>query len=269
MRGVRRPRMVAVAARGEPVDRQAATGAGDDHGDGRRRLAERERRAGRRDEARGAGAGEMVRAAGGGRLGAPGAPGQAPQRERKQRGDLRGDAARPEQRLVHAGHQRGVPAGLAVGEMAGEAAAVTDPERAHRAQPSAVDRRLDLLAALAAGQLLVLLAELATRAEQAALDHLAGHVEALADLVVGHALELAHHQQLVMGRREAAEGAAEVIEPLLALDRGRRGRDATTPTTSGGRPRTRRRPPAAPRARGCRGGTRRCTRSWRSRRSTA
>ena len=39
------------------------------------------------------------------RLGALGAPGQTPQREGQQRGDLRGDAARLEQRLVDAGHQ--------------------------------------------------------------------------------------------------------------------------------------------------------------------
>ena len=61
--------MVAVTARGgEPVDRQAAAGPGDDHRDGGRRLAERERRTGGRDESRRAGAGEMVGAAGGGRL---------------------------------------------------------------------------------------------------------------------------------------------------------------------------------------------------------
>src|SRR6185437_15461276 len=88
-------------------------------------------------------------------------------------GDLRGDAARLEQGLVDTGHQRRMPAGLAVGQVTREATAIADAEAADRTQAAALDRGLDLFTALSAGQLLVLLAELATRAEQAALDHLA------------------------------------------------------------------------------------------------
>src|SRR5205807_1067413 len=101
------------------------------------------------------------------------------------RGDLRSDAARLDERLVHPGHEGGMAAWLAVREVAGEAAAVAETQRAHRAQASTLDRRLDLLTALPAGQLLVLLGELAPGTEQAALHHVARHAEPLADLVVG------------------------------------------------------------------------------------
>ena len=74
---------------------------------------------------------------------------------------------------------------------------------------------LDLLAAPAAGQLVVLLAELAAGPEQGALDHLARHAEPVADLVVGEALELAHDEQLVVALGQAAEGAAQVVERCL------------------------------------------------------
>src|SRR5947209_20604115 len=108
---------------------------------------------------------------------AAGAPREAPEGERKQRGDLRGDAARLDESLVHAGHQGDVATGLAVREVTGEPAPIAEPQPAHRAQAPIFDGGLDLLAALSAGQFLVLLAELAARAEQAALHHLAGHVE--------------------------------------------------------------------------------------------
>ena len=253
----------------EPGNRQASARAGDHHRHGGGRLAQRDRRAGGLRQAGGAGARDVVGAVGGGRLGAAGAPEQPPHREREQRRDLRRDAARPDQGLIDPGHQSGMPAELTMGEMAGEAATVAKPERGRRAQPPALDGGLDLLAALATGELLVLLAELSTRPEQAALDHLAGHVQARADLVVGQALELTHHQQLVMARGQAAEGAAQVIQPLLALDGGRRRGHGRERGVLADPPRTRRRTPAAPRARGCRGETRRCTRSWRSRRATA
>ena len=96
--------------------------------------------------------------------------------------------------------------------------------------PSAVspadgDDRLDALAALAGDELLVLLAQALAGAEERALDAGAADAEALADLAVGEALELAHHEDLVVGVRQAAEGAAQVVELLLGVDRGVGGRD--------------------------------------------
>ena len=97
----------------------------------------------------------------------------------------------------------------------------------------------------------------------------AAEAQALADLAVGEALELAHDEDLVVGVRQAAERAAEVVELLLGVDRGVR---ASAHRRRGGRgrrgrgPRRRRtRPPR----RGASAGTGRCRRSSRSRRSTA
>src|SRR5207247_11143079 len=100
--------------------------------------------------------------------------------------------------------------------------------RAERAGRGAGDDRLDAPAALAADQLGVLLAEPAPRAEERGLDRRAAHAEALADLAVAEALELAHHEDLVVGFRQAAESAAEMVERHLLVDGGvgrRPGRD--------------------------------------------
>ena len=110
---------------------------------------------------------------------------------------------------------------LAVGQVTAEPAALLDPECMQGASITGLNDGLDLLAAASAGKLLILLAQLAAGTEEAALDHRLRHPEALADLVVGAALELAHHQQLVMAVRQSTESAAEVIELLLAFDRGR------------------------------------------------
>ena len=46
------------------------------------------------------------------------------------------------------------------------------------------------------------------------------HAEPLADLAVGEPLELAHDDDPVVALRQAVEGAAQVVERLLGLDRG-------------------------------------------------
>ena len=65
------------------------------------------------------------------------------------------------------------------------------------------------------------LAETAAGAEQRRLDRRAAEAEALADLAVGEALELTHDEDLVVGVRQAAERAAEVVETLHRVARDR------------------------------------------------
>ena len=88
--------------------------------------------------------------------------------------------------------------------------------------PSAAagDDRLHALAAPAADELVVLLGQAPAGAEQRALDGRAAEAHPLADLAVGEPLELAQHEDLVMGLGEAAERAAEVVELLLGVDGG-------------------------------------------------
>ena len=112
-------------------------------------------------------------------------------------------------------------AGLAVREVAGDPALVAQTGGADAAL---VDDALHAQAALAADELLVLLAEALAGAEERALDRGAGHVEALADLAIGEPLELAHHEDVVVHRRQAAERAAQAVERELALDGGVRRR---------------------------------------------
>jgi len=81
------------------------------------------------------------------------------------------------------------------------------------------DDRLHARAARARGELVVLLLEPAARPEQRALDRRPAEAHALADLAVREALELAQHEDLVMGVRQPAECAAQVVQPLLDLDR--------------------------------------------------
>ena len=71
---------------------------------------------------------------------------------------------------------------------------------------------LDVLAAPAADELVVLLAEPAAGAEQGALDDRPRHPQPFADLAVGEPLELAHHDDPVVALGQAVEGAAEVVE---------------------------------------------------------
>ncbi len=81
------------------------------------------------------------------------------------------------------------------------------------------DDRLDAQAALAGGELVVLLGQPPAGAEERALDGRAAHAHPLADLAVGEALELAQDEDLVVGVRQAAERAAQVVELLLGGDR--------------------------------------------------
>jgi len=54
--------------------------------------------------------------------------------------------------------------------------------------------------------------------EEGGLDRRPAHAQALADLAVAEALELAHHEDLVVGLGQAAEGAAQVVERHLTVD---------------------------------------------------
>src|SRR5439155_8134253 len=97
---------------------------------------------------------------------------------------------------VEAREPRLAPAGLAVGDVAGHPALIARPQRSRR---GVGDDRLDAAAALAGDELGVLLREPAARAEERGLDRRPAHAEPLADLAVAEALELAHHEDLVMG----------------------------------------------------------------------
>ena len=108
---------------------------------------------------------------------------------------------------------------LTVGEVAGEQPALLDPERPQRALALSGDHALDSIAAAPGNELLVFLAQLAPGPEQGALDDRLGHPQALADLGVGAALELAHDDDPVMAVGEPLERAAEVVQTLLVLDR--------------------------------------------------
>jgi hypothetical protein len=115
-----------------------------------------------------------------------------------------------------------------MGEVAGQLAAPTDSELHQRPDLLARDQRPDLLAAPPADELVVLLAQLPAGPEQRALHDRAGHAELLPDLGVGQALELAHHDDLVVILGEPVEGTLKVLDGLLAVDRDirrRRGRD--------------------------------------------
>src|SRR6185312_12085411 len=131
-------------------------------------------------------------------------------RERQERGDLAAERLLGGQRGdVEARRVGGAPARLAVRDVAGELALVAHAEAALAA---AFDQALDAEAALAARELRVLLGEAAARTEQGRLDRRAAHAQAPADLAVGEALELAHHEDVVMGLGQPAEGAAQVVE---------------------------------------------------------
>ena len=145
-------------------------------------------------------------------------------RDRKQRRDLAGKPGRMEQRIVDAGEAGLASARLAVREVAGEPPALAQAQPEQRLRLAGRDQRLHVLATPPADELVVLLAEPAPGAEQGALDDRARHAESVADLAVGEPLELAHDDDSVVALGEAAEGAAKIVEDLLALDRGVRGR---------------------------------------------
>jgi hypothetical protein len=140
------------------------------------------------------------------------------QRQRRHGGDLRrGRGGRPCRRVDRDARQaRVAPARLAVGDVPRHAPLIAQPGAA---PARAVDDLLDAAAALAADELLVLLAQPSPGAEERALDAWPAHAEALADLAVREALELAHDEDLVVGLREPAEGPAEVVERELRVDR--------------------------------------------------
>ena len=90
----------------------------------------------------------------------------------------------------------------------------------------------------AGDEVVVLLGQPPAGAEERGLDGRAAHAHALADLAVGQALELAQHEDLVVGLRQAAERAAQVVELLLGGDRGVGQRPVLTslPWSAGARP---------------------------------
>src|SRR5262249_10318065 len=130
-------------------------------------------------------------------------------RQRQEGGDLRPHRGVDEDARVEAREACLTPARLAVGDVARHALLVARAERPGR---RVRDDRLCAAAAPAPRQLGVLLGEAAARPEERGLDRRAAHAEALADLAVAEALELAHDEDLVVRLGEAAEGAAEVVE---------------------------------------------------------
>src|SRR5258707_15895634 len=147
-------------------------------------------------------------------MGGAAPPAQQGERQQQPR-DPRDPSPRREQALVDPSGPRAVAAGVTVGEVPGQLPALADAERRHRALVAGRDQRLDTGAAATARELFVLLAQPASRAEQRALDHRAGHAEPLTDLAVREPLELAKHEHAVVVLGEPAERPAEVVEPLL------------------------------------------------------
>jgi hypothetical protein len=199
----------------EVVAEQASAGTGERHRGGRRHGAsEYDGRAGSRlNESRGVpqrSGRQVVRGASGGspdaatpvRTRTPSTPAQTRQREwnRQERRDPRRHTPRPDERFVDTGLQRHMAARLTVGEVPREAPPIAQSQRPGRVHHSRIDRGPHLRTPASARQLLVLLSQLPPGAEQAALHHLTGHVKPLADLVVGESVELAEHEQLMMGR---------------------------------------------------------------------
>ena len=132
----------------------------------------------------------------------------------------------------------------------------------------ASDHGADELAAAAGVELGVLVLELAAGAEQRALHGRRRELHLLADLAVGEALELAHHDDPVVGVRQLVERAAEVVEALACRaprSPARAGAPRARPRTARSRPRCRSRPRRCGRC----AGTGRSPRCGRSRRSTA
>jgi len=145
---------------------------------------------------------------------------------RQQRRDLLGDARRLQHALVDTGCPRVTAAGLAMRDVAGEPTMLADAEHADRLRPAGVDHGMDLLAALAARDLFVLLAEAPTRPEERALDDRSAHPHPAPDLGVRQPLQLAKHEDLVVVVRQPAECAAQIVQLLAALERSVWGRAA-------------------------------------------
>ena len=136
--------------------------------------------------------------------------------QREQAGELARHAPGHGQRDLDAALDGEPAARLAVRDVAREPALVA---HAQADLAGIGDDPLDAQAAGAGRELVVLLAQPLARAEQRALDRRAAHAHALADVLVAQALELAHHEDLVMGVGQPAEGAAEQVELLLGVDR--------------------------------------------------
>ena len=155
---------------------------------------------------------------GGGRLLRRAAEAAAQERgDRQERGDPGARGPRRELLDVEAGQAGRAPARLAVRDVAGHLAAVAHAEAALGA---GLDDALHAAAALAADELVVLLGEAPAGAEQRRLDRRAAHAQALADLAVAQALELAHDEDLVVGLGEPAERALQVLQRHPLVDRG-------------------------------------------------
>ena len=111
---------------------------------------------------------------------------------------------------------RVAPARLAVREVARHPPAVAQADRARRAArrrgPRTRRQRSPLTSSSYSSR------QPPARAEQRALDRRLAHPEPVADLAVAQPLELAHDEDVVMGLRQPAERAAEVVERELRVD---------------------------------------------------
>ena len=87
-------------------------------------------------------------------------------RDRQQRRDLAGDPGGVEQGIVDAGEAGLATAGLAVGEMASQLTAFAQAELQQRLRLAGSDQDMDVLAAPAADELVVLLAEPAAASDR-------------------------------------------------------------------------------------------------------
>src|SRR5579884_196146 len=116
------------------------------------------------------------------------------------------------------GRERLSAAGPTVLDVVRERTAVSQAQLARGPVAPRVEHRPHVLATPAAREIVELLRQPSTGAEQGALDDHLRHPELIADLAVGEALELAQDDDLVVAVREAAESPAQVVELLFGLD---------------------------------------------------
>jgi hypothetical protein len=109
---------------------------------------------------------------------------------------------------------------LTVGYVAGEASAFSHPQGVHRRLAASVDYRVYLLTPAAARDVVVLLAEPPTCAQQCALDHGHAHFRAGGDLRISEPFQFSQHHDRVLPCGEAAECAVQGGELLATLKAG-------------------------------------------------
>ena len=119
-----------------------------------------------------------------------------------------------ERRACEAHRERVAPAGLAAADVAGEGPSV--PQAAHSLRHPG-HHRSHAQTPLTRRDLAVLVAQSLPGPEQHAFHGGARDAHAGGDLVVGEPLQLAHHEYLGLGRWEAAERLAQVLEVLLLV----------------------------------------------------